>query len=148
LISLSPIFLSFSALQATQLIARGALDAILANCVKILGIYLVVAGSKGAIHKLASHIPIKLIAFDPYFWILAAVWLLWILAMGLPPQLARIVLGSFGEARGTSAGAIVVTTINQARNMGLATSQVSKVAGSLIKTPFKLGKKYFEFLKR
>lgn len=143
LISLSPLFLSFSALQATQSIARQALDAILANCVKMLGIYLVVAGSSAAIKQLASSIPVKLIAFDPYFWILAAVWLLWILAMGLPPQLARIVLGSFSEARGTSAVALAVTTINHARNMGLSKPEVAKKVGSYLS-----GKKYYDFLKR
>ena len=91
LVALSSFFLSFAALDATSKIANNMLEAIIANSVKLLGIYLVVGTGMHVIVGLANQLPAQETSFDDYWWLLAAVLLLWMLSKQLPEQLARIV---------------------------------------------------------
>lgn len=120
LISISPLLLSFSALNVTSQIAKQTLDVILANAVKLLGIYLVVAAGSSTISALSSNIPntmaeVKAKGFDPYVWIMASSILFWLLSRNLPNQLSKIVTLAIQENRGTSAGGLALAALQHAR---------------------------------
>jgi P-type conjugative transfer protein TrbL len=91
LISMATFFLGFSALGITTQIAWRTLDIILANCIKLLAIYLVVAAGSQTIVNISAAIPGKIESFDPYVWITAVVLLFWLLAKNLPQQLIKII---------------------------------------------------------
>jgi len=120
LISIATFFLSLAALGATNQIARQTLDVILANCMKLLGIYLVVAAGSQTIAATALSVPPEIKTLDPYVWIVAVAVLFWLLAKNLPNQLARIFSGAIHDTHGESAAALMI-----------ATNQLSKVAMSL-----------------
>lgn len=119
LISVASFFLSFAALGATTQIARQTLDIILSNCVKLLGIYLVVAAGSQTLNTIAAAIPInadqlKAGGLDPYAWIVAASILFWLIAKNLPHQLSRIVAGALHETHGTDAAALALASLKYA----------------------------------
>jgi hypothetical protein len=142
LISLSSFFLGFSSLASTAPIARQTLSLILANCFRLLGLYLVVGVGSSAIEGIAKDIPTRVIAFDPYVWVVAACLLFWLLAKNLPNQLAR--LGSIAalDHHGTDSSALALSALRtgaqlkqgmQAAKTVLSASslpQLAKVAGS------------------
>ncbi|MBV9576347.1 MAG: type IV secretion system protein [Gammaproteobacteria bacterium] len=139
LIAVASFFLGFAALGATSQIARQTLDVILANCVKLLGIYLVVAAGSQTMIAVSNEIPIGLINFDAYTWIVAVALLFWLVAKNLPNQLARIVSGSVQEWRGVDAAALSLSALNVSRTampaVKLASSAmtgIAKIAGSII----------------
>jgi len=139
LISISTFFLGFAALGATSQIARQALDVILGNCVKILGIYLVVAAGSQTIVSVSKSLPMGIASFDAYCWIVAVVLLFWLIAKNLPNQMAKIVSGAIQESRGTDAAALTMAAISYARMAMPAASVASsavqaagKIAGSTI----------------
>lgn len=126
LISVSTFFLGFAALNATSQIARQTLDVVLANCVKLLGIYLVVAAGAKTISDITQAIPSSLVSFDPYVWIVAAALLFWLLAKNLPNQLAKMVSGTMQETHGTDVAALALSAIRYAE---IAKPVASKVSG-------------------
>ena len=142
LISISSFFLSFAALQATTQIARQTLDVILANCVKLLGIYLVVAAGSQTLTYIATTIPtsvtqLKQVGFDPYAWLIAATMLFWKISKSLPNQMAKIVSNAIQESRGSDVAALAVSAVNLAKTMmpgvniaSQAIQGVAKIAGS------------------
>jgi P-type conjugative transfer protein TrbL len=115
LISMSSLFLAFGALETTQNIARQCLDTILGNCVKLLGIYLTVGTGMQTVNAIVNSIPIKVIQLDPYAWVVASVWLLWVLSKNLPNQLGRMVSGTLHEHQGTSAAALAMAAVQIAK---------------------------------
>ncbi len=127
LISVASFFLGFAALGATTQIARQALDVILANCIKILGIYLVVASGTQTISSVVALIPDKIISFDPYCWIVAVVLLFWLIAKNLPVQLAKIVTGVIQESHGTDAAALAMAVVGYAKLIGGGRSSPANV---------------------
>jgi len=120
LISMATFFLGFAALGATNQIARQTLDVILANCVKLFGIYLVVAAGGQTLSNVALSVPTEIKTPDPYAWIVAVVLLFWLLAKNLPNQLARIFSGAIHDTHGESAAALMI-----------AASQLSRIAMNL-----------------
>lgn len=114
LVAISPLFLSFSALNATTTIARQALDVILGNAVKLLGIYLCVGAGSKTIVYIANSIPTEVVSFDPYCWIGAASLLFWQISKHLPTQLARIVSGAIHEHHGSEMAAASMAAIRTA----------------------------------
>lgn len=126
LICLSTFFLSFAALDATRSIARQTLDLILANCVKLLGLYLVVAAGSQTMASITHAIPHTIETLDPYVWISACALLFWLVAKQLPSQLARIVHGAIQEMHPVRVG----SNIQTART----TLSVSRVAGHTLHT--------------
>jgi P-type conjugative transfer protein TrbL len=108
LISVATFFLGFAALGATSQIARQTLDVILANCMKVLGIYLVIGAGNKTINAVILFIPTDLTSFDSDAWVVAVVLLFWLTAKTLPNQLARIVSGAFQETHGTEAAAFAI----------------------------------------
>jgi len=116
LITLSSFFLSFAALSATSKIANNMLEAILANCVKLLGIYLVVGTGIHVIVGLANQLPLEETSFDDYWWLLSAVLLFWMLSKELPDQLTRIVgFAVSSEGNHTSATVLSMTAVQHAK---------------------------------
>jgi len=133
LITVSTFFLGFAALGATSQIARQALDVVLANCVKLLGIYLTVGVGAKTISGIAQSIPTELQSFDVYTWIIAASLLFWLVAKNLPEQLARIVSGGFQAQHGTDAAALTMSAVQFARTaispMRAVKTMIGKSAG-------------------
>lgn len=138
LITMATFFLGFAALGATNKIARQALDVVLANCVKLLGIYLTVGVGAKTISSIAASIPTKVLSFDAYTWIIAASLLFWLISKNLPEQLAQIVSNCIQESRGTDAAALAMSAVRYAR-MSMPAAQVAaggamgmaKIAGSV-----------------
>jgi P-type conjugative transfer protein TrbL len=137
LIAVATFFLGFAALGATSQIARQTLDVILANCVKLLGIYLVVAAGSQTMIAVSGAIPTSMASFDPYAWIVAVALLFWLIAKNLPNQLAKIVSGAIQETRGTDAAALAMSAVSYAQTavpaVKLASSAaqgIARIAGS------------------
>ena len=135
LISMATFFLSFAALSATHPIARQTLDVILANCVKLLGIYLVVAAGSQTIASVALSVPSEVKTLDPYAWIVAVVLLFWLLAKNLPLQLAKIFSGVMSDTHGENAAALMMA----AARLSSAAVTLSQVAGTAVQGAAKLG---------
>ena len=129
LISISTFFLGFAALGVTNQIARQTLDVILAHCVKLLGIYLVVAAGSQTITSVAMAIPTEIKSLDPYAWIVAVVLLFGLLAKHLPNQLAKIVSGSMLETPGIDNYAFSMATTQLAH----VAMSITQMAGTLLK---------------
>lgn len=133
LIAIATFFLGFAALSATTQIARQTLDVILANCVKLLGIYLVVAAGSQTMMAVTSSIPTSIVSFDPYAWIVAVALLFWLVAKNLPNQLAKIVSGSIQETHGTDAAALAMSAVNYAQTAMPAVKLASGAAAGIAK---------------
>lgn len=139
LISVSTFFLGFAALGATTHIARQTLDVILINCIKILGIYLVIACGSQTLLTAANTIPTdKISDFEPYWWLVADAGLFWLIVKNLPNQLSRIISGVFQESKGAGVIASTVAAINDTKmampavNLAAATAMgVAKLATSV-----------------
>jgi type IV secretory pathway TrbL component len=129
LISVSSFFLSFAALEQTSKIAHHLLEAVLGNCMKLLGIYLIVGTGTQIIINLSHLIPASETSFDDYWWLLSVVILFWMLAKQLPEQLARLV--SFHLT--TESHANVST-------MSMAVLQYAKSGGRAVKSLMKPGR--------
>lgn len=134
LISIATFFLGFAALGATQPIARQTLDVILANCVKLLGIYLVVAAGSQTISAVALSMPAEIKTLDPYAWIVAVTLLFWLLAKHLPNQLARIFSGAIHDTHSESAAALMMAA-NQLSSIAM---HLGKVVGNTLQGAAKL----------
>ncbi len=134
LISIATFFLSFAALGATNQIARQTLDVILANCVKLLGIYLVVAAGSQTISAVALSVPAEIKTLDPYVWLVAVAILFWLLAKNLPNQLARIFSGAIHDTHGESTAALMMA----ATHIANATKQLTHLAATILQNTAKL----------
>ena len=91
LIVVSSFFLSFAALSATSKIANNILEAIMANCAKLLGLYLVIGTGMNVIINLVNQLPQTESTFDDYWWLLSVVLLFWMLSKSIPDLFARII---------------------------------------------------------
>lgn len=128
LISISALFLSFSSLSATSNIAKNILDAILGNCLRMLGIYIVVGAGSRTIQFITNTIPVEIISFDQYVWVVASCLLFWLLAKNLPNQLAKIVSISLQDNQGTESSALAMSAmriLSQASSHGISLAQKS-----------------------
>lgn len=130
LIVMSTFFLGFAALGATSQIARQTLEVVLAHCVKLLGLYCVVAAGSQTMQTVLSSIPTSIASFDPYAWIVSVALLFWLVAKHLPNQLAKIVTGTIQETRGTDAAAIALAAINTAQTVLPAMKMVSGIGAA------------------
>lgn len=128
LIAMATFFLGFAALGATHQIARQTLDVILAQCVKLLGIYCVVAAGSQTITNVALSMPAEIQTLDPYAWIVAVALLFWLLAKHLPNQLAKIFAGAIGDSHGEPAAALMMAA-NQLSSVAM---HLGKVMGNTL----------------
>ncbi len=134
LISIATFFLGFAALGTTNQIARQTLDVILANCVKLLGIYLVVAAGSQTIAAVALSVPAEIKTLDPYAWIVAVAILFWLLAKHLPNQFAKIFSGAISDTHGEHTAAMMMA----ASHIANATRQLTHLAATTLQGAAKL----------
>lgn len=135
LISMASFFLGFGALGTTQAIARQTLDTILAHCVKVLGIYLVIAAGDQCMNHVTQSIPDKVVNFDAYAWVVSVSLLFWLIAKNLPNQLARIVSSAFHENRGAEVSALAMASMRY----GQHSTPILKASVEGVKTAASLG---------
>ena len=122
LVAVSSFFLGFAALSATSKIAHNMLEAIIANCAKLLGLYLVIGTGMRVILNIEVLLPQQETSFDDYWWLLTAVLLFWSLSKTLPDHLARIV--GFAVSNDSHMESAALT---------MATAQYAKSAVNLLK---------------
>ncbi len=91
LITVSSFFLGFAALSATEKIAHNMLELIIANCAKLLGLYLVIGTGMHVVVQIGNSIPPLEATFDDYWWLLSSILLFWSLSKTLPDLLSRVV---------------------------------------------------------
>ena len=114
LISVSSFFLGFAALSATSKIANNIIEAIIANCAKLLGLYLVIGTGMRVILNIAALLPQQETNFDDYWWLLTAVLLFWSLSKSIPDLLARIVGFAVSNDSHVDSAALTMTTVKYA----------------------------------
>jgi hypothetical protein len=132
LITVATFLLGFSGLGATTSIARQTLDAILGNCIKLLGIYLVVATGSQTMKSAISSIPAQFVSFDPYAWIVAVAFLFWLIAKNLPSQLARLISIVVLENQGTDISGHATTAARAAQSIMPIASNLAAGGASII----------------
>ncbi|MFZ0219061.1 MAG: hypothetical protein WAL30_02505 [Candidatus Aquirickettsiella sp.] len=91
LISMASFFLGLA--PQSETVARQTLNTLLLNCMKLLGLYLVIAVGLQAMRPLTTVVPMQYTELDPYVWISAVVLLFWFLSKTVPRQLSHIVAG-------------------------------------------------------
>lgn len=91
LISMASFFLGL--VPQSERVARQTLNKILSNCMKLFGLYLVIAIGLHGMKRLNAMIPTQYTQLDPYVWIAAIVLLFWILTKQLPRHLSDIMSG-------------------------------------------------------
>ncbi len=89
LISMASFFLGLA--PQSEVTARQTLNSILRHCVKLLGLYLVIAVGLPTMKPLTAIVPTHNLQLDSYVWISAVVLLFLFLAKILPRQLSEIV---------------------------------------------------------
>jgi P-type conjugative transfer protein TrbL len=107
LISMASFFLGLS--PQSESVARQTLNSILRNCMKLLGLYLVIAVGLQVMGSLEAIVPTQYTQLDSYVWISAVVLLFWFLAKALPRQLSEII-AEFIEKSGTALSSVNVPT--------------------------------------
>jgi hypothetical protein len=144
LITVSCFFLGFGALSATTAIARQSLDVILANCIKLLGYYLVIGAGLKTFALIAdpSLLPqtmdaLKEKGLDCYVWLMGVTWLFYLTSKNLPQQMAKIVSSGIQESQGTGVAALAMSALRIANNplahfkggaMGMAATGLKNLA--------------------
>lgn len=126
----SALFLGFAGLDATRNIARHYLDALLGVCMKLVGIYLVVAIANPVIKLIHANVPTSLVNLDPYGWLIAAAILFKVLAKNFPMQLAGIMSHAVKENQGADAGAIAMGAARMASHGTTAKNLAATLAKS------------------
>lgn len=91
LISMASFFLGLA--PQSETVARQTLNVILRNCMKLFGLYVVIALGLKVMKSLTAIVPTQYNQLDPYVWIGAVVLLFWLLSKNLPRQLSSIMAG-------------------------------------------------------
>lgn len=89
LISMASFFLGLA--PQSETVACQTLNAILRNCMKLFGLYVVIAVGLYVMKPLMSVVPMQYNQLDPYVWISGVVLLFWFLSKNLPQHLSAIV---------------------------------------------------------
>lgn len=118
LISMASFFLGLA--PQSETVARQTLNAILSNCLKLFGLYVVIAVGLQVMKPLIDIVPTQYNQLDPYIWISAVVLLFWLLSKNLSRHLSSIMTG-FIEITPTPTQTINLTNSSHA----LQTLQVS-----------------------
>ena len=107
LILVSSFFLGFAALSSTSKIANNIIDAILANCAKLMGLYLIISAGVQTINHLVNSLPLLNTSFDDYWWLLSTVLLFWAVSKSFPDLLGQIVTLVLSNDRHVDSGGLV-----------------------------------------
>lgn len=89
LISMASFFMGLA--PQSETVACQTLNSILRNCMKLFGLYVVIAVGLFVMKPLMSVVPMQYNQLDPYVWITAIVLLFWFLSKNLPRHLSAIV---------------------------------------------------------
>lgn len=111
LISMTSFFLGLA--PQSETVARQTLNVILRNCMKLFGLYVVIAVGLKVMKPLIAIIPTEYNQLDPYVWISAVTLLFWLLSKNLPRHLSSIMDG-FIEIRSTATQTMNSMNSNQA----------------------------------
>lgn len=133
LISVSSFFLGFAALSATSKIAHNVLEAIIANCAKLLGLYLVIGTGMRVILNIEVLLPQQETSFDDYWWLLTAVLLFWALSKSLPDLLARVVGFAVSNDSHMDSAALTMAAVQYSKSTIQNSRKALDFAKSLIK---------------
>lgn len=143
LIGMSGFLLAFAVFPFTRSIARKTLDLVIANSIKLLVIYVVVAAGTSVFEMISKTLPsdpaAKVTNFDIYSWVVLASLLFWMLAKNIPMQVSRIFSDVIQETHGASAAAVGLTAMALARTAVPAINAaaggaagIAKIAGSTV----------------
>jgi P-type conjugative transfer protein TrbL len=100
LISIASMSLAFSAFSFTRSVARKTLDLIIANSMKLLVLYIVIASGKELMVKIASLIPAdKIITLDTFGWVVVSCLLFGAVAKYIPKNIIKIFTDIIQEIR-------------------------------------------------
>lgn len=91
MISMASFFLGFA--PQNDRIACQTLNTILCQCMKLLGLYLVIGLGLHQMKQLAALAPNQYTQLNVYVWISASVLLFWLLSKYIPRALSRIMMG-------------------------------------------------------
>ena len=140
LIAMSGLLLAFSASPMTRVIARKTIDSILANAVKLLSVYSVVAAGNFIFGKVAGFLPKDdIVSFDIYIVSITCAGMFYLLATFIPSKIAAIISDSIQEIRGADAVGAAITAMkiaNQATNVAAPViantlGNAAKISGSV-----------------
>ena len=141
IICISPLFLAAGALKQSSQIARNSIDVVIANSVKLLGFYLVIATGNKSLDAMTALLPAtfdpKTSSFDQYCLIIAVVALYFAVAKTFPDQIAKLVTGVIQENRGINAMAAATAALSVAAKVNMAANAALKATnavGGLLKT--------------
>lgn len=121
-IAISGFALAFSVFSFTRAIARKTLDIVIANSMKLLTLYVVVAAGSGVFTAITQDLKTTTNPFDVLGWVVAAAFLFWLVCRNIPSQVARIFSDAVQETRGTNAAALAMSAVSTARTTAMATS--------------------------
>ncbi len=113
LISMASFFLGL--VPQSETVARQALNKILCNCMKLFGLYVVIAVGLQVMKPLTAIVPMQYNQLDPYVWISAVILLFWLLSKNLPRHLSSIMAGFIEKT----------STATQTINLANSSSQTS-----------------------
>lgn len=91
LISMASFFLGLA--PQSERVACQTLNTIMCNCMRLFGLYLVIAVGLQVMKPLSAMVPVQYEQPDPYVWISAIVLLFWLLSKMVPRQLSAIMAG-------------------------------------------------------
>lgn len=138
-IAISGFALAFSVFPFTRTIARKTLDIVIANSMKLMALYLVVAAGSGVFTAITNDLKTTTNPFDVLGWVVAAAFLFWLACRNIPAQVARVFSDAVHEARGTDAAALAMSAVGIARTaipvVAVAAggaAGLAKIAGSTV----------------
>lgn len=103
LISVASMFLALAVFPITRSAARKTLDLVIANNIKLLIMYVVIAAGSGLISQIGSFIPTdKITSFDIFGWLVVSCLLFWSIAKYIPKSIAKIFTDMLQEARSSN----------------------------------------------
>lgn len=108
-IAISGFALAFSVFSFTRAIARKTLDIVIANSMKLLALYVVVAAGSGVFTAITQDLKTTTNPFDVLGWVVAAAFLFWLVCKNIPSQVARVFSDAVQETRGTNAAALAMS---------------------------------------
>jgi len=133
-IAISGFALSFSVFSFTRSIARKTLDVVVANSVKLLSLYLIIAAGNGVFIAIADDFKGSTNTLDILGWVMAAAFLFWLANKNIPTQVARVFSDVIQETRGTDAAALTLAAINNAKTGLNLTKTALRTTGNVAKT--------------
>jgi hypothetical protein len=120
--------LSFAAFGGSAKIAHKTIDALIGNCFKLLGYYVVIGSSLKVFKSIEKLTPNGFEDMTPYGWMCASALLMWLLSKNLAGVFERIGSGIVGDTQGADAAALALSAVRTASTVVSGVGTVAKVA--------------------